>query len=156
MHVLIRYEKEGRKEGRKKEASKVKQTTIEAKQHSTPKAVTFPKKNELPRVGHVHTCIHSPVLDWYQILTKWSSRLAVANIAPSGEKFRCTAGRASVHLHISPHTPSPPPPSPPPPVTDSCSGVERVSMSEYVHRVTCSPPTSSCRPSLFQERERTG
>ena len=36
---------------RKKEASEVKQTTIKAKQHSTPKAVTFPKKNELPQVG---------------------------------------------------------------------------------------------------------
>ena len=34
-------------EGRKKEASKVTQT----KQHSTSKAVTLPKKNELPRVG---------------------------------------------------------------------------------------------------------
>ena len=32
------------REGRKKEASKVKQTN-KAKQHSTPKAVTFPKKN---------------------------------------------------------------------------------------------------------------
>ena len=31
-------------EGRKKEASKVKQTN-KAKQHSTPKAVTFPRKN---------------------------------------------------------------------------------------------------------------
>ena len=37
--VLMREEKEGRK----KQAIKVKQT----KQHSTPKAVTFPKKNEL-------------------------------------------------------------------------------------------------------------
>ena len=36
---------------RKKKARKVKQTTIKAKQHSTPKAVTFPNKNELPRVG---------------------------------------------------------------------------------------------------------
>ena len=33
-----------KKEGRKKQASKI------AKQHNTPKAVTFPKKNELPRV----------------------------------------------------------------------------------------------------------
>ena len=33
-----------------KEVSKVKQTN-KAKQHSTPKAVTFPKKNELPQVG---------------------------------------------------------------------------------------------------------
>ena len=38
-------------EGRKNEASKVKQT--KQHMHSTPKAVTFPKKNELPRVGHV-------------------------------------------------------------------------------------------------------
>ena len=46
------------REGRKKEVSKVKQTN-KAKQHSTPKAVTF---NELPQVGleptlysrHVH------------------------------------------------------------------------------------------------------
>ena len=36
-----------RLEGRKKEASNVKQAN-KAKQHSTPKAVTFPKKNELP------------------------------------------------------------------------------------------------------------
>ena len=49
---------------RKKERSKQGQTNNKAKQHSTPKAVTFPEKNELPRVGlepttlytlHVHT-----------------------------------------------------------------------------------------------------
>ena len=37
---------------------KVKQTN-KAKQHSTPKAVTFPRKNELPQVGlepTIHTC----------------------------------------------------------------------------------------------------
>ena len=40
---------------RKEERSKQGQTNNKAKQHSTPKAVTFPKKNELPRVGpHVH------------------------------------------------------------------------------------------------------
>ena len=53
--------------GRKKEASKVKQTN-KAKQHSTPKAVTFPKKNELPRVGleptTLYTCIYM-CLWWY-------------------------------------------------------------------------------------------
>ena len=37
---------------RKKEASKIKQTN-KAKQHSTPKAVTFPRKNELPQVMYV-------------------------------------------------------------------------------------------------------
>ena len=46
-----------RDERRKKEASKVKQPT-RAKQHSTPKAVTFPKKNELPQVGLVRRYTH--------------------------------------------------------------------------------------------------
>ena len=35
----------------KEERSKQRQTNNKAKQHSTPKAVTFPKKNELPQVG---------------------------------------------------------------------------------------------------------
>ena len=42
--VLIRDKKD-------RERSKQGQTNNKAKQHSTPKAVTFPKKNELPRVG---------------------------------------------------------------------------------------------------------
>ena len=60
------------KNGRKKEARPYKQR---CKQHSTPKAFTFPKKNELPRVGlepttlytldsalyHVHIC-HVPAV----------------------------------------------------------------------------------------------
>ena len=43
---------------RKKEASKVKQTN-KAKQHSTPKAVTFPRKNELPQVGLEPTTLYT-------------------------------------------------------------------------------------------------
>ena len=39
---------------RKKEASKVK-----TKQHNTPKVVTFPNKNELPRVGLEPMTLHS-------------------------------------------------------------------------------------------------
>ena len=35
----------------KEERSKQGQTNNKAKQHSTPKAVTFPNKNELPQVG---------------------------------------------------------------------------------------------------------
>ena len=35
---------------RKEERSKQGQTNNKAKQHSTPKAVTFPKKNELPHM----------------------------------------------------------------------------------------------------------
>ena len=42
VHVLMRDEKE--------ERSKQGQTNNKAKQHGTPKAVTFPKKNELPQV----------------------------------------------------------------------------------------------------------
>ena len=41
LHVLMRGER------RKEERSKQGQTNNKAKQHSTPKAVTFPKKNEL-------------------------------------------------------------------------------------------------------------
>ena len=44
IHVLMRDER------RKKERSKQGQTNNKAKQHSTPKGVTFPKKNELPQV----------------------------------------------------------------------------------------------------------
>ena len=44
VHVLMRGER------RKEERSKQEQTNNKAKQHSTPKAVTFPKKNELPHM----------------------------------------------------------------------------------------------------------
>ena len=47
VHGLMRDER--RKEGRSKQGQ-----TNKAKQHSTPKAGTFPKKNELPRVALVH------------------------------------------------------------------------------------------------------
>ena len=69
VHDLMRDER------RKEERSKQDQTNNKAKQHSTPKAVTFPKKNELPQVGlepttlmcycitlpdtHVYTYIHT-------------------------------------------------------------------------------------------------
>ena len=43
--IIMRCEKEGR--------SKQGQTNNKAKQHSTPKAVNFPKKNDLPQV-HVN------------------------------------------------------------------------------------------------------
>ena len=48
------------REGRNKEASKVKQNH-KAMQHSTPKSVTFPKKYELglePTILHAHAYIH--------------------------------------------------------------------------------------------------
>ena len=44
---------------KKKERSKQGQTNSKAKQHNTPKAVTFPKKNELPRVRLEPTTLYT-------------------------------------------------------------------------------------------------
>ena len=54
---------EGRKEGRSKQG----QTNNKARQHSTPKAVTFPKKNELPRVGLEPTTLYTLDRALYQL-----------------------------------------------------------------------------------------
>ena len=43
----------------KEERSKQGQTNNKAKKHSTPKAVTFPKKNELPQVGLEPTTLYT-------------------------------------------------------------------------------------------------
>ena len=43
----------------KEQRSKQGQTNNKAKQHSTHKAVTFPKKNELPRVGLEPTTLYT-------------------------------------------------------------------------------------------------
>ena len=61
VHDLMRDEKEGRKQG---------QTNNKAKQHNTPKAVTFPKKNELPRVGLEPTTLYTLVRALYHLATK--------------------------------------------------------------------------------------
>ena len=53
--VYIVNERRRRKEGRSKQG----QTNNNAKQHSTPKAVTFPKKNELPQVGLEPTTLYT-------------------------------------------------------------------------------------------------
>ena len=55
MHIVLTRDEMRRK----KKASKVKQTTLKAKQHSTPKAVTFPNKNELPWVGLEPTTLYT-------------------------------------------------------------------------------------------------
>ena len=44
---------------RKEERSKKGQTDNKAKQHSKPKVITFPKKNELPRVGLKPTTLYA-------------------------------------------------------------------------------------------------
>ena len=57
-------------EGKKKEASKVKQTIRQSNTASTPKAVTFPKKNELPQVGLQPTTLYT--LDRALMYVKYS------------------------------------------------------------------------------------
>ena len=56
VHVLMRDEKEGTK---KEDTSKQGQTNNKAKQHSIPKAVTFPKKNELGPEAMTLDILHS-------------------------------------------------------------------------------------------------
>ena len=48
-----------RDERRNEERSQQGQINNKAKQHSTPKAVTFPKKNELPQVGLEPTTLYT-------------------------------------------------------------------------------------------------
>ena len=60
----------------KKERSKQGQTnkqTNKAKQHSSPKAVTFPRKNELPRVGLEPTTLYTLDRVLYQLSYRGSS-----------------------------------------------------------------------------------
>ena len=59
VHVLMRDEKERRK----------KQTNNKAKQHRTPEAVTFPKKNELPQVGLEPTTLYTLDRALYHVAT---------------------------------------------------------------------------------------
>ena len=58
---------------RKKERSKQSQTNNKAKQHSTPKAVTFPRKNELPQVGLEPTTLYTLDRALYQLSYRGSS-----------------------------------------------------------------------------------
>ena len=74
IHVLMRDEKEVRK----KQARSYKQ---QAKQHSTPKAVTFPKKNELPQVGLEHTTLYTLDRALYCICSKDS--VSASDLLPS-------------------------------------------------------------------------
>ena len=66
------------KERTKKERSKQGQTNNKAKQHNTPKAVTFSKKNELPRVGLEPMTLYT--LDMY-MYTVGSSLFTVCTLA---------------------------------------------------------------------------
>ena len=59
VHVLMRDEKERSKQG---------QINNKANQHSTPKAVTFPKKNESPRVGVEPTTLYTLDRALYHVL----------------------------------------------------------------------------------------
>ena len=66
IHVLMRDEKEERK----KQAWSNKHTN-KAKQHSTPKAILLPEKNEVPRVGLKPTTLMYMYMVSMQYLRVW-------------------------------------------------------------------------------------
>ena len=51
---------------RDEERSKQGQTNKKAKQHSTPKAITFPEKNELPCI-YKHCTISQCTCNWHKL-----------------------------------------------------------------------------------------
>ena len=78
---------------RKKERSKQGQTNNKAKQHSTPKAVTFPRKNELPQVGLEPTTLYIYIYIYTYVL----SGAGMLYSALSGDTI---GSIASVHIYI--------------------------------------------------------
>ena len=79
---------------KEEERSKQGQANNKAKQHSTPKAVTFPKKNELPRVGTC-TCI-------YMYINTLQSRHTDIHVQCRYTMYcKCTVGAFYMHnLHV--------------------------------------------------------
>ena len=69
---------------RKEERSKQGQTN-KAKQHSTPKAVTFPKKNELPRV-------RLELYSSYNMYTKSSQLSCLGGLGVKPDQLSCLGG----------------------------------------------------------------
>ena len=80
------------KEGRKKQA----RSNNKAKQHSTPKAVTFPEKNELPRVGPLYTLDRA----LYHSATKARVTTAIAHTQEPNECFLTGIHIVHVHVHV--------------------------------------------------------
>ena len=66
-----------RDERRKEERSKQDQTNNKAKQHSTPEAVIFPKKNELPQVGLEPMTLHVCGILYYRINSVFNVYVAI-------------------------------------------------------------------------------
>ena len=95
----MRDEKEGRKrqarsnkeQGKATQHTqrKVKQTN-KAKQHSTPEAVTFPRKNELPRVGLEPTTLYTLDRALYQLSYMYQGSSAA----------RAQISHVHVHVHV--------------------------------------------------------
>ena len=72
IYILMR-DIERRKEGRSKQGH----SNNTAKQHNTPKAVTFPKKTELPRVGFEPTTLRTLDRTLYQLSYRGSCTYTV-------------------------------------------------------------------------------
>ena len=65
---------------RKEEKSKQGQTNNKAKQHSTPKVVTYPKKNELPQVGLEPTTLYTVDRALYHLYIHYYNYMTVSSM----------------------------------------------------------------------------
>ena len=72
---------------RDEERSKQGQTNNKAKLHSTPKVVTFPKKNELPQVGLEHTTLYTLDRALYQLSFRLGPNLT-SHSAPDEQAYQ--------------------------------------------------------------------
>ena len=84
------------KEGRKKQANKIKQATIKAMQRSTPKAVTFLKKKELPQT-------YTYTLYTVHVHTMYTSDIYIHLVHCTYIHTPCTVYMYTVHTMYTPH-----------------------------------------------------
>ena len=97
-----------RDERRKEERSKQDQINNKAKQHSTHKAVNFPKKNELPRVGLEPTTLYTLDRALYHLSYQGSSNKASTMYTHVVESVTCflltcivlTTMPESIYIHV--------------------------------------------------------
>ena len=87
---------------RKEEGSKQGQTNNKAKQHSTPKAVTFPKKNELTQVGLEPTTLYTLDRVLYQMYMLMRDEEGKKK---ETSKVKQTTNKAKKHHTHHTHTP---------------------------------------------------
>ena len=85
------------------ERSEQGQTNNKAKQHNTPKVVTFPKKNELPRVGLEPTTLYTLDRALYQnVKIMYGYTLTHTHSHPSRPVFQSSGNKLDLTAEFSP------------------------------------------------------